>query len=1163
MKKVILLHFLDISKKLLYMLILQILSLGVLSANEGNAQIKSIDEVRLKLSLTEREVVDVFEEIEKLTDFSFVYSKKELKTMPLISVSTQTTVYDLLVDVSLQTNLNFRQVNENIVVKKEDMPQEAEPRVIQEAFVEIQGVVLDAAGEPLPGVTVIVEGTTTGTVTDIDGRFTVEASQGDYLVFSFVGFESERVLVENQSEINITLEEDAQALEEVVVVAYGTQKKVNLTGSIASVKTDDIVDIPMSNLSNGLAGRAPGVQIVGTSGLAGASSSVRIRGSVGEPLYVINGIISDKRSFDALNPSEVDNISFLKDAASAAVYGSTAGNGVVLVTTKSGIIQKPVLEYRGNYSSSNPTRPLETYSAQGEIRYLNDTDVTKGLEPRYGQDILDYFADKSYNMSDLIWQTPTVQEHNLSLRGGTEDVIYYFQLGYHGEKGSFKNLGYDRYNFRSDVTANVTKNLKLNLNLSGNQRNYSRWYWPYDGAEDFDVADFYRTNFNWTKLYPFYVDAEGNPTNDPNDYAVKTPGAFHLPDLILNEGGYRDTRYRTFDGILKMDLDLGDFVQGLSTSIQGSVTADQRNMKSFVVHNDFYLFQSAGTDNPFIPGPIDLTQTGSHNLSAGYENIQEDVRLVNSYQLNWFLNYNRSFGRHTVGGLLVYEQVGRNEKNLGGYAEDLLSSSIDQIYNASGDVERRGFGGYERESARASWIGRANYSYAQKYIAEFSFRYDGNYRFSPDNRWGFFPSGSIGWRISEEEFMKNLSLFDELKLRASYGTTGSDTQQNGDPIDPWQWSQVYTKSSGYVFGSSLSDGLVPGVVPNPNITWSTISMWDIGLEFGILNNRLIGEFDVWNKTESNILRPRVGSTPSTYGAGLPDVNYAQRSFNGFEISMDWRDQIGEFKYSVYGNMGYAKDQWEIYDEPESLTDGTYADNWRSRIGKPQDRVYGYVSNGIIRTQEQLDALPADFTQFGREPMLGVILFEDIRGANYSEGPDGKIDGNDATYLSDNGSPRINYGFGVRGEWKGFTINAHFQGVGAYDRMISTKNGGGVFQVGNRPYFGIWGNGEYWTPENPDAKYPRVLGGWMRAEYGGGPSSFWIRNGAYLRLKNISVGYTLPKAWFDEIGIERVQIYGNATNLFEISGLEEHDPEQKTLDSYPLMKTFTGGLTIQF
>jgi len=404
--------------------------------------------------------------------------------------------------------------------------------------------------------------------------------------------------------------------------------------------------------------------------------------------------------------------------------------------------------------------------------------------------------------------------------------------------------------------------------------------------------------------------------------------------------------------------------------------------------------------------------------------------------------------------------------------------------------------------------------------------------------------------------MKQTTWLSNLKVRGSYGTTGSDND-----IGAWKWNNTYNKTTGFVFGDSYYDGLQPGSMPNSDLTWATVKMWNMGLDYGLLRNRLRCEFEVWGKKESDILGTRIGSTPSTLGASLPSVNYAKRSWNGAEMSVTWSDHVGELKYEIYGNLGYAKDQWDVIDQADSYTDGTYTDNWRSAIGKPNDRVGGYISEGIIRTQEQLDAIPDGFTQFGREPMLGVLLFKDIRGDNYSEGADGKIDGNDWTYLSDNGIPRINFGFGFNLNWRGFTVNTHFQGVGAYDRMVSTRNGGGVFQV-DRPYFELWAS-DYWTPETPNAKYPRINGGWMQPEFGGGSSSYWMKNGSFVRLKNLNIAYSLPKRWYQTLKIEDVQLYFNGTNLFVISAFKEYDPEQATLDSYPLMKTFTGGLSINF
>lgn len=1109
---------------------------------------------KLTFEMKQATVQNVLSEIENQSEFYFLYSEKIIDVNRKVSVQVENTKIEPVLDALFEdTDVAYVIKDRVIVLSSSGLIDDAAEAVFPQSA--ITGKIIDEDGNTLPGVTVYVKGTGNGTVSDANGNYQISNVPEDgVLVFSFIGLTTQEIAVDGKTQVNITMQASSFQLEEVVTVGYGVQKKVNMTGSVTSVKTDELQNIPMANLSNAMAGRAPGVTVVGNSGLAGATSEIRIRGSFGEPLYVINGIIKGKADFDALDPNEVETINFLKDAASAAIYGSSAGNGVVLVTTKEGTMQKPVFNYKGSWSTSRTSQPYQRYTATEELTFMNNVSVTRGQEQVYTQEHFDYFKDKNYDVNDLIWQDPSVKQHNLSVNGGSENITYFLSMGYHDEKGSYHNTDYDRYNFRSDVTAKITKAFKVRVNLSGNQRSANRWYWPYDGAEDQRVGDWYRATFNWSRLYPFYVDEQGNPSNDSNQFPVMT-GGYHPPEIMLH-GGYRNSKKRTLDGIIRFDLDLSEYVKGLSTSVQGHLTAYDDNSKALVLHNNWYSFQSASSTNKFVPGPVDPTKLGKHNLSAGYENIQETVNLGNSYQFNWYVNYARDFGEHSINAVAVYEQSEGNSKYLYGRAEDLLSSSIDQIFNASGDTERRWFTGNENQVARASWIGRANYSFASKYIAEFSFRYDGNYKFAPDEQWGFFPSGSLAWRISEENFLQDASWLSNLKLRTSYGTTGSDSG-----INPWRWTNVYQKTSGYIYGGSLMDGLRPGSTPNPYITWSTFSNWNVGLEYGVLDNKLRGEFDVWGKTESDILGTRSGSTPTTLGASLPAENYAQRSWNGFEISASWNDKVGDVTYEVYANMGYSVDQWDIYDEPESYTDGTYEDNWRSRIGKPANRIYGLISKGIMRTQAEVDALPDGYTVFGRQPQVGTLLFEDIRGANYSEGPDGKIDGNDNTYLSDNGAPRINYGLGLNLEWKGFAVNSHFQGVGNYDRMVSTRNGGGVFQVG-RPYFELWAD-NYWTPEDPNAKYPRAGANWKQHEFGGNASSFWIRSASYLRLKNLNIGYDLPSQWFSRIGVSNVQLFMNATNLFTITKYKEHDPEQATLDSYPIMKTYTAGVNINF
>ena len=1151
MKNYLLKTILMLSKGFLYGLILQILLVNFASIMQAKGQYKRIEEVNIQLSDQTLSVGQFFNEVERKTPFKFAYDNKKLdKSRTLVFKSESGTVEERLQVAGQQLQVSFRQMNHTIDVVPTG--QRGTKVMVNLEQRPITGMVTDANGEPIPGATVLIEGTNSGTATDIDGKFSLDAEEGAVLLISFIGYQSQRITLGNQSSLSVTLLEDQSSLEEFVVVGYGTQERAKLTGSVASVKSDDIDFIPTSNLSNVLAGRAPGVQVVQSSGFAGAPSSISIRGSAAiagsSPLYVIDNIIKSREDFDALDPNEVESISFLKDAATAAIYGARAANGVVLVTTRQGKTGKPVFNYKSFISTSLPTRPLPRYTATQELEYINSYAETFGNPQPITEEIFQYFEDKNYELNDYIWRNPSSQQHNLSVNGGNESLTYYMMLGTNSDKGSFTNTDYSRYNFRSNVTAKITDNLKVNLNLSGNKRVTNRFFWPYDwdGGEGFELSDFYRTTFNWSRLYPFFVDEQGNPTTDTENGLPIGRGAWN-PVLMLENGNYRKINRNTFNGIIRIDYDL-PFIDGLSTSLMANYSFDSRNQKNFVIHNRSYLFQQGSASNPYVPGPIDPTSLNVHNLSRSFEGIDESANFGDNYQLNWFLNYEKAIGDHMFAGTVIYEQSAFTGKMFNGSADELLTSSVDQIFAASTDTQRRYFSGSESASGRASWIGRTRYEYLSKYIAEFSFRYDGSYRFPKDTRWGFFPSGSFAWRISEENFVDIPSL-SEFKLRGSVGTTGDDN------VAAFQFQNNFVPSTGYVFGNTLFNGIRAGTPPNPNITWAKMIAYNFGFDFGLFNDRLVGSFDYFQNHRYDLLRQRIRVIPGTYGAPLSDENYAEIDVSGVELSINYRNSIGRFNYTIGGNLGYAKDKVVVIDEPVGLED------WRTAIGHPINRIWGYRSNGIIRDQATLNQLPEGFTQFGREPMLGAILYEDIRGVNRTEGADGIIDQNDQDWLSSNAIPRINYGVNAGFSWKNLKVDFLLQGVGAYDKIVKTQNtsSGGVFQTGDRPYFDLWT--DRWTPERTDAPYPRA-GGWGMPEFGWGPSDFWIRSGSYLRLKNLNVAYDLPFEWLAANNIN-LQFFFNGTNLFVLTPFKEYDPEQDRLDSYPLMKSFTGGINVRF
>ncbi|HEY9489804.1 MAG TPA: SusC/RagA family TonB-linked outer membrane protein, partial [Chryseosolibacter sp.] len=720
----------------------------------------------------------------------------------------------------------------------------------------VSGSVTGADGESMPGVNVVEKGTANGTTTDFDGKYTINVDdENAVLVFSFIGYSTQEIVVNGRSQIGVELTEDAQSLDEVVVVGYGTQKKVNVTGAITAIKTEELNNITSTNLSNTLAGRAPGVNITGTSGLAGATSSIRIRGSFGEPLFVIDGIVRDKEAFDALQPNEVDQLSFLKDAATASIYGSRAGNGVVLVTTKQGTVQKPTFGFLASYTTSSPTQTLlsDQYTATDELIYQNRVAEFLGTTPPNGPEEFEYFRNRSYNVNDFIWRNPTAQNYALSVNGGTEKLTYYSLLSYMGEEGSYKGLDYGKVNLRTNVTAKITDAIKFNMNVSANQQNHDRFYWPFTGDDDYDVSDLYRVTFNWPKVYPFYLEADGTPANYITDYPVQTPmgswQAWSVIDQIVGDR-YINTRKRQLNTILALDIDLDKIIPGLSTRVSANYLAEDYMRKWYLTFQKNYVFNQADPDgNRFLPGAPDPNKTNTFTFSRNQPFLAYNVSTQWSYQVNAFLNYDRTFGKHGVNAMLVYEQA--EEGGYGAYAraEDPITS-YDQDFVYSMDSERRFGNGFEKIGARQSLIGRANYNFTDRYIAEFSFRYDGNTLFPKHKRWGFFPSLSAAWRISEEAFMNGTAgWLDELKFRASYGTTGNDLDMFGEELVPFSFLPVYVNSGSYIFGNDLYQAIAPGATPNPNLTWATSTTYNAGLDIAVIDGRLSGSIDVFSKKE--------------------------------------------------------------------------------------------------------------------------------------------------------------------------------------------------------------------------------------------------------------------------------------------------------------------------
>ena len=718
--------------------------------------------VNLELTLNSTTVGAVIQSISEQTGYEFSYDEALLnKKISNVFVNFKNEhIEKVLKEVFKNTGISYKIVNNRVFLKDNNVKKNV--RTVEQLIVneiqqnkkKISGVIVDEEGTPVIGANITLEGNKgVGTVTDAEGKFILsEIPAGATLLVSYIGYLERKVQVEDgKSSYQITLHEDTQKLDEVIVIGYGVEKKINMTGAITNVKTEELSSISTTNLSNTLAGRAPGLTIVGSSGFMGASSEIRMRGGFGDPLFVIDGIIRDKAAFDALESNEIDQLSFLKDAATASVYGSKAGNGVVLVTTKSGAdsMGKPKFEYQGSYTFNRPTRKLFTddMSAYKELVYQNLVAEANGLARPNNDEEMEYAKTHDYNVNDLIWQNPWNTKHSISATGGTEKVKYYVLGSFIREEGSYKNLENNKYSFRSNLTVNLSKYISLNANVSGYQKDDRRFNWSGSGDDSEDIFDFYRTTFNCLRTVPSYAYLDGTPANEKTDYPVYPDVSnfkgWNVADVILGDR-YIKTRRRNVNGILSLNIDLSKLLPGLSTKVTGNYIINDYARKKYLTHQKAYNFQSADPNNRFVPGPLDLNKYNIFTFGSNYENLTYGSRQFWNEQFDWTVNYKNKFGKHEVGGMITFEQAQSQGEAIYATANDPLTA-YDQWFVFSTDPERRTVSVNESENlgSHLSWIGRATYNYDSKYIAEFSFRYDGNNKFPKESRWGFFPSASL------------------------------------------------------------------------------------------------------------------------------------------------------------------------------------------------------------------------------------------------------------------------------------------------------------------------------------------------------------------------------------------------------------------------------------
>ena len=989
----------------------------------------------------------------------------------------------------------------------------------------LSGKIESQEGEPLPGVNVVVKGTLTGVVSDVDGNYSISVGPNDVLVFSFIGFKPQEIPVNGRQTIDVILDVESVGLEEVVAIGYGSQKRMSVTGAVATVQSEQLTVAPTASTSNTLAGRLPGLITKQESGLPGAdNASLSIRG-FGAPLVIVDGIESNFNDIDA---NEIESISVLKDA-SAAIYGSRAGDGVILVTTKRGKIDKPTITFNSSMTFQQPANLVKMASSGQMAEMLREQTINQGLpesQQRFSQEEVDlYYAgtDPDYPNTDWLdyvadnWAPQ--QQHNLSIRGGSEKIKYYGFLGYLDQKTMWKRNGggYERYNLRSNIDAQILDNLKATIDIS------SIW-------ED---TEYPRRN-QQTSIWQEYWNTEPfwNPTLPDGRLAYGGAGGavslHYMTDISLS--GYNRTKSQNFKGSLALDYDF-TFVEGLSAKAFFNINQDNSFNKqwlwgspdsySYNYSNDTYTQRNQ-------QAPPEL----SHYNSRG---------KVLTGQFSF--NYNRNFNEvHEVSALALYEVIDYYSDWIRAGRIGYNTKAIDYLF--AGGLENQIADGRASEMGRQSYIGRVNYSYNTKYLLEATVRVDQSAKFSEEERTGVFPSVSLGWRISEESFMESLSGLENLKLRASLSQTGKDAVGNFQYLSGYEYFY-----SSYMMGNSASPGLITTGMPNPLLTWEDMTIYNAGLDFSLIKRRIYGEFDVFYRLREGIPGQRLVSLPTTFGASLPVENLNAINTRGFELLLGHEGSWKDLSWNVRGNVSWSRSKWDYFDEPNEWEDPDQ-ERQQKRTGQWTDRRFGYISEGLFTNQDEIDALDFvyDETQGNIALAPGDIRFKDVNG-------DKILNWKDQVEIGNGTMPHWIGGLNMDIKYKGFDLTAFFQGAWGFTQRVNLKAGNNFSELMYD---------ERWTLENndKDGLIPR-LGG---ASFNNAASDFYIKDSGYIRLKTASLGYSLPRSILQKINVQSLRFYFAGSNLFTMSGLEKYFIDAEAPDGngqyyYPLMRTISFGLNL--
>lgn len=1102
----------------------------------------------ITVEFEETSLKKVLLKIERIAGVKFTYSPSVIAENQKVSIqASNQKLAELLDRLLTPIDISYKVIADRISLYKASelgsyLGNKVRPTENPEKLVlAITGKVVDENSQPIPGVNVLEKGTTNGTTTDAAGTFSLNLlNEESPLIFSFIGYISQEVALNGRSVIDVVLKEDVQTLDEVVVIGYGVQKKVNVLGSVAAVNSEELNSAPVSMISNAIAGRLPGAIVQQGSGEPGDNAAtILIRGKAtlgnNAPLIVVDGIPG--RDMNSLQPTDIESITVLKDA-SAAIYGARAANGVILITTKRGEAGTPATFSYGFYQGAlMPTKIPEMADAATYAQMIREMQSYRGIDESnmlFSSEDVEKYRSGKYPwthpntdwFAEVMKDYSTTRNHHLSVSGGTENVTYYGSFASQLDDGLYKNSAssYKRYNIKANVNAKVNKFLSVGIDITGAQENSM---FPTRGEANV-----------------FSILRRSKPT-DPAFFPNGLPG----PDINWGDNpavisgfdpGFNDKKVSRLNTIFSATF----LVPGLTgLSLSGYYAYDKYFDVEKLWEKPFTLYSL--DKQAYLDAGNDGSQDGSDFLVANFpKGLAPEPRLNDSYNdsdskvVNFKANYEKTIGDvHHISAFVSMESSKYLSKGISAFRRYFISGELPYLF-AGGNTDWSNSGNVSLDS-RLNYFGRAMYNYKETYLVQFSLRRDGSLRFSEANgRWGTFPSILAGWRISNENFWKNnIAFINFLKLKASFGQMGNDQ------VAPFQYLTNYAFGTGKVLTSAkvYQSGLIQSGIPNPFITWEVANVSNVGFESAFLNDKVTFNADFFYQRRDQILVKRDASVPAFTGISLPDENFGIVDNKGFEIELGYQDSKADFLYSIGGNFAFARNKVVEIDEPAKTVP------WQVLTGHQQGVLLLYKSAGVFKDEEQVNSLPH---VPGARP--GDIIIEDVSG-------DGEITNDDKIIFDKTADPQITFGVTFNLVYKNWELRGLIQGTGTTMRSIASDAQTGT--IGN--YYAFEAE-DRWTIDNTDASKPRAYEReeeYWRTSY---PTDYNYQKGGYARLKNIQISYTVPQRIRDAVSLKDAKIYFSGQNLFLIWDQNQIlDPEAGSMLSYPIMKVYSLGLNVAF